>query len=324
MKSTMVVGFGLLMIASLLSVVVASSAFPSTVPAFLWSSHEHPIGEEITVKEAVRYQMLSPRNLVKAVISEGGLSNLLCSGKHDEQSTNLALIFIGKQIQSSEISKPRNADPVLLNLLKESFMKSNLSLAFPYVSTSDSEAIESSLISEFADACGQNLEMDNIVFSESCSLEGDNFKKLSDVNAVHDHLISRAKAGTQSQGSVIVFCHGGVSDMKTQKHYSEGRFFSELLQSLEQLNAKYTALYVSDPSRPIEYPSHRELQRFLAEGAFGNASGNSTMCDGLCQIKSSLLEGLFVGLVLLVILISGLCCMMGIDTPTRFETPQDS
>ncbi|RVX13000.1 hypothetical protein CK203_009710 [Vitis vinifera] len=31
-----------------------------------------------------------------------------------------------------------------------------------------------------------------------------------------------------------------------------------------------------------------------------------------------------LGIVLLIILISGLCCMMGIDTPTRFEAPQDS
>lgn len=30
------------------------------------------------------------------------------------------------------------------------------------------------------------------------------------------------------------------------------------------------------------------------------------------------------GIVFLLILISGLCCMAGIDTPTRFETPQDS
>ena len=30
------------------------------------------------------------------------------------------------------------------------------------------------------------------------------------------------------------------------------------------------------------------------------------------------------GIVLLVILISGLMCMMGIDTPSRFEAPQES
>lgn len=32
----------------------------------------------------------------------------------------------------------------------------------------------------------------------------------------------------------------------------------------------------------------------------------------------------FQAIVLLIILISGLCCMIGIDTPTRFETSQES
>lgn len=38
----------------------------------------------------------------------------------------------------------------------------------------------------------------------------------------------------------------------------------------------------------------------------------------------SVLLIMFQAVVLLIILISGLCCMMGIDTPTRFEAPVDS
>lgn len=133
-----------------------------------------------------------------------------------------------------------------------------------------------------------------------------------------------------------------------------GETFSELLKSMEELDEKYSVLYVSDPLRSVQYPSIREVGRFLAEAS--NGSSNST-CDGVCQIKSSLLEGLLVvssisysppiavhwspfyrrnhncfcssswliqGIVLLVILISGLCCMAGIQTPTRFETPHES
>ncbi|GAB4835065.1 hypothetical protein Ancab_033333 [Ancistrocladus abbreviatus] len=70
--------------------------------------------------------------------------------------------------------------------------------------------------------------------------------------------------------------------------------------------------------------SSLQIERFLAEASSGNRSVNSTVCDRVCQIKTSLLEGILAGIVLLVILISGLCCMMGIDTPTRFETNQDS
>lgn len=74
---------------------------------------------------------------------------------------------------------------------------------------------------------------------------------------------------------------------------SAGVILSELISSVEQSGAKYAALYVSDPFSSIQYPSYREIGRFLAEGASGNKSGNST-CDGVCQFKSSLLEGILV------------------------------
>lgn len=87
-----------------------------------------------------------------------------------------------------------------------------------------------------------------------------------------------------TEWTVIVFCVMG----------SAGEILSELITSLEQLGAKYSVLYASDPHRagqPSPYPS---LGRFLAEGAGQNGSANLTYCDGVCQIKSSLLEGLFV------------------------------
>lgn len=73
-----------------------------------------------------------------------------------------------------------------------------------------------------------------------------------------------------------------------------GEVFSELINSMDQSGERYAVLYVTDPFRSIQYPSHREIERFLAEGAAGNGLANSTICDEVCQIKSSLLEGLFV------------------------------
>ena len=68
-----------------------------------------------------------------------------------------------------------------------------------------------------------------------------------------------------------------------------GEILSELITSVETLGAAYEVLYVSDPFRSILY-SHRELERFLVEGSVGN----STVCDEVCKIKSSLLEGVLV------------------------------
>ncbi|XP_058198377.1 uncharacterized protein LOC131313896 [Rhododendron vialii] len=68
---------------------------PSTVPAFLWS----PLEDGNGIKEAVNYQTLSTKDLAKSVLSEGGWSNLLCSGKEAQQhSVDVALLFGGREV----------------------------------------------------------------------------------------------------------------------------------------------------------------------------------------------------------------------------------
>lgn len=67
-----------------------------------------------------------------------------------------------------------------------SFSNASFSVAFPYVSPPEEKvAMESSLISEFADACQHNLQLSNIAFLESCSVEGRNFDRIADVHSVH-------------------------------------------------------------------------------------------------------------------------------------------
>ena len=52
-------------------------------------------------------------------------------------------------------------------------------MAFPYVAPSDKETMENLLVSGFKEACGHGLQVSNIVFSESCSIEGGDFQKLA-------------------------------------------------------------------------------------------------------------------------------------------------
>lgn len=293
--------------------------FPSTAPAFLWSPHQDVYSRDV---EAVNYRTLITKDLAKSVMSEGGWSSLLCLGKETPQPLDFALLFVGKELQSEGISMTKKADPMLVDLLKVSFGGSNFSMAFPYVAaTEENKALENSLISEFEDTCGSGLGSNDIAVLNTCSLEGERFEKLADIPAVRDYLASKMEKRTMGQANLIVVCKGGSqTDSESELPLSEAQLLSQLISSVEHLNAKYTVLYVSDPNGAIRYHSHPDLRRFLAEG---NGSTNST-CDGVCQIKSSLLEGLLVAIVLLIILISGLCCMAGIDTPTRFETPQDS
>ncbi|KAF7132691.1 hypothetical protein RHSIM_Rhsim09G0130300 [Rhododendron simsii] len=289
---------------------------PSTVPAFLWSPHEDGFSSN-GMKGAVNYQTLSAKDLAKSVLSEGGWLNILCSGKEAQQhSVDVALLFVGRELPLWESCGTKHVDSSAVDFLKVSFTSANFSLAFPYIAASEEkEAVESSLVSEFAETCGHNLAGE-VAFMESCSLDGGNYEKLSDLKTFQDYLVSRMEKRQKGQADLAVFCLGSS--------HSESQILSELINSVEQSGARYTVLYVSDPLRPVQYPSYREVERFLAESASGNASRNFTACDGVCLVKSSLLEGIFVGIVLLIILISGLCCMAGIDTPTRFETPQDS
>lgn len=300
---------------AVLLAITANFALASTVPAFLWSPHSNGM------EKMVEYRTLSPRDLARSVMAEGGWSEYLCSAEEDEKSKNFAILFVGTELQSLDISRPTKTDPALVDLLKDSFSNSNFSLAFPYVSADNERAaIESSMISEFADTCQHNLGVRSIASVGSCSIEGENVHKLNDIHSIHDYMSSRIEGTSDGSTDLIVLCSGDSSD----ERLSDSSVLSQLLTSVNQLGAKYTALYVSNPFRSIKKVSDRGLERFLAEGTIGTEQSNATLCDEVCRIKASLLEGLLVGIVLLVILISGLCCMMGIDTPTRFETPQDS
>ncbi|XP_073114471.1 uncharacterized protein [Elaeis guineensis] len=297
-------------------------SFPTTAPAFLWSPH-HLSLSHYGVKEVVEYRTISPKNLAKSVLSEGGWSNLVCSGKDLHENVDVALVFVGRKLQSSDISKTKYLDPSLLDTLKLSFTSSNFFMAFPYVAISDEDdTLENSLMLGFAESCGDGLKVNHIAYLDSCSVNGQNLKKLQGLHSVHDFLASRMETRVSGQTDLIVFCNGGSKE--SDHTPSEGEVLSELISSLEQSGATYTILYASEPYRSFQYPTHLSLSRFLAEDTSTNGSFNSTFCDGVCQIKTSLLEGIFVGIVLLIILISGLCCMMGIDTPTRFETPGES
>ncbi|KAK2641570.1 hypothetical protein Ddye_023333 [Dipteronia dyeriana] len=267
------------------------SAVASTAPAFLWSPHLN----RLSSNNKLNYQTISPKDLANSVLSQGGWSDILCSDTQSSLSVDVALVFVGKELQSSHISGNKHADPALVNLLKDSFTSSNFSLAFPYISAPEDSMMESLLVSEFREACGNDLRISNVAISESCMPEDGDFLKLADLHSVQDHLLSRMENTPKEQADLIVFCNRGSHSMEQlDQPRPESEVISELIASLDKSGAKYAVLYVSDPVRSIQYPSHRELERFLAEGTAGNVSANSTSCDEVCQLKTSLLEGLFV------------------------------
>jgi len=195
-------------------------------------------------------------------------------------------------------------------------------MAFPYVSTSDDEKLESSLLSGFAANCNSGFERNDITYTDKCTVSGQDLYKYPNMDAINDLVVS-GRANPFGRTGLIVFCSGGFQRLGRLVK-SEGELLAQLVELLEDSGAKYTILYASQPSGLLESPSSLPLSRHLAEKKINDTKAGQSKCDGECLVKSSLLEGAFVGIVLLIILISGLMCMMGIDTPSRFEVPQES
>ncbi|XP_062204392.1 uncharacterized protein LOC133906483 [Phragmites australis] len=310
--------------AALLLMLVAArvaSAAPVMAPAFLWAPKNYGFFSD-GAKEAVHYQTISPKGLAKSVLQEGGWSNLVCSKEDSQKNVDVAIVFLGSKLQSSDISKDKQLDPALADTLKTAFTSSEFSMAFPYVAMSDDDdKLENMLLSGFAENCNNVFEGNHITYTDTCTVSGQDVKQHHTMDSIRDLVMSRMGNNPTRQTDLVVFCSGGFKELDSEK--SEGELLSELVDVLKKSGAKYTILYASQPSGLLENPTNLPLGRYLAEKTNTTKVGQGK-CDGECLVKSTLLEGTFVGIVLLIILISGLMCMMGIDTPSRFETPQES
>ncbi|KAM0864852.1 hypothetical protein ACQ4PT_043674 [Festuca glaucescens] len=295
-----------------------AAAAPLTAPAFLWAPENYGSDE---AKEAVHYQTISPASLAKSVLDEGGWSKLVCSREGSHKNVDIAVVFLGSKLQSSDMSKDKQVDPSLADTLKVSFAGSEFSMAFPYVAMADDDKLETSLLSGFAENCDSDFQGNHITYTDTCTVSGEDLKKHQNMDSIHDLVMSRMGRKPSGKTDLIVFCNGGFKDLDNAK--SEGELLSELVSLLKKSGAKYTVLYASQPYGLVENASNLPITRYLAEKTNTTTKPGLDGCDGECVVKSSLLEGVFVGLVMLIILISGLCCMMGIDTPSRFEAPQD-
>ncbi|KAK9087356.1 hypothetical protein Syun_029750 [Stephania yunnanensis] len=113
----------------------------------------------------VDYRTIPQKDLAKFVLSEGGWSKLLCIGEKVRRLVDVALVFVGKELQSSAISRNEHEDPTLLHLIKES------------------NNMEDSLITGFTDHYGHGLERKNVVVLESCAVDG--YQKLANMQSAH-------------------------------------------------------------------------------------------------------------------------------------------
>ncbi|VAI30135.1 unnamed protein product [Triticum turgidum subsp. durum] len=261
-------------------------AAPVTAPAFLWAPKNYGLSPN-EAKEVVHYQTISPKSLADSVLEEGGWSNLVCSKDGPQKNVDVAVLFLGSKLQSSDISKDKQVDPALADILKLSFSSSEFSMAFPYVAMSDDEALENSLLSGFTENCEDGSGGNHITYTDTCTASSESVKKHLNMDSVQD--LVKSRMGNNQPTELIVFCSGGFKDSTK----SEGQLLLDLVSVLDKSGAKYTVLYASQPYGLLENPSDLPLARYLAEKT-NTTKPVLEKCDGECQLKSTLLEGVFV------------------------------
>lgn len=312
----------LLLLSAFANVVLC---YTPTVPALIWSDNPSRYSGYDN-EGSVNYNIISPGDLAKNVLEMAGWSQILCSEKKRDEAAEVALVFIGSKLRSQDISHNGGTDAELIELLKESFKDSDFSMAFPYVALSeDRGSVTNSLLSGFMKNCDHGFRKIEIAATASCSVEGANIKKLSDLKAVKEYVNEKEQLKAGGDTNLIFVCSDKSSVMEeSARTEMESKNLASILMGLKQSGIAYSVLYTSDPYERAPALRFEKLERLLISNASGNASTNVTYCDKVCQSKASILEGFLVGLVLLIILLFGLSCMMGIETPARFEAPHES
>lgn len=129
------------------------------------------------------------------------------------------------------------------------------------------------------------------------------------------HWASDLAAAPPAHGTaLLLFCLPADSTAPL----SSGATLLQAYSMLENVTSGFAALLVPETAPAGKATCTRSLLI-----AHPPPAVNGT-CDATCRTKATLLEVLFVAVVMIIALVSGLCCLVDLDSPTRFETPQDS
>lgn len=142
-------------------------------------------------------------------------------------------------------------------------------------------------------------------------LHGGSMKRiqLSEVDAWLLNIAEQAPRGTQA---LLLVCKS-----QSNPGLPGNQVLSSVLNTAKSMDWDYLALYgggcddAASVVRVLDSVARRQVQET-----------KNTTCDSKCKVQVSFLEGLLVGILLLVILLSGLSCLNYLETPSKFWTEQ--
>eukprot|EP00271_Cylindrocystis_brebissonii_P011682 TRINITY_DN29592_c0_g1_i1.p1 TRINITY_DN29592_c0_g1~~TRINITY_DN29592_c0_g1_i1.p1 ORF type:complete len:322 (+),score=55.31 TRINITY_DN29592_c0_g1_i1:297-1262(+) len=303
----------------LLSLAGFSGALGSTsVPVFLWSNLGFFQGAQ-----PVDYQVRSIHSFAADLFRSLHLE--APAAQQEVSSTvvtrpDVVVAIISKELQSDHLALygADEGDASPLRVLKNAFASATTSTVLPHVARpSFVEPEDVSVANAIARAFQNSAPAGRLAVSGGCA-ELPTAVQLNDAEEIKAYLETRS---TSEEALLLLVClpasplaHGVKALEK------EGEVAKAILSAVAEGSRSHVVVYTSEGGRtPF-------LRRSLVDESSGAnwTAHTDTLCDEDCHTLASLLEIIAVALVLIITLLSGLCCLAAIDTPTRFELPRET
>lgn len=293
-----------------------------SVPAFVWSN----TGFVQSSSSSLEYQTISFEKLISDLFgalkgqSKEELSQNTVFSATVGEKPDLVLAFVGKELNSQHLAQYGEDEELTANPLssiKTALDDATSSRVLPYI-TSETSKTQESVTAQLLNVFRENFPEGQAVIVGDCQITPAGGRTLKAVDDVKAYLEERAVKKLEGQTDLLLMCAPSTeADAERDLLLREGGLFSSAYSSIQEFGVKHVVLYTSDPKESIG------ARRIVLDTDTTAVTYNRT-CDDSCLTRSLMLETLAVVIVLLITLISGLCCLGAVDSPTRFEAPRDS
>eukprot|EP00246_Nothoceros_aenigmaticus_P007042 TRINITY_DN2063_c0_g1_i1.p1 TRINITY_DN2063_c0_g1~~TRINITY_DN2063_c0_g1_i1.p1 ORF type:complete len:322 (-),score=32.24 TRINITY_DN2063_c0_g1_i1:581-1546(-) len=302
-----------------LATVVCGDVFEQ--PVYVWSDHRCLSPEDRTSQDLADTHSDFAMQFLQSYIG----TESKCLDRHIP-AAETAVVFIGNELRLSDESLVSSTEGFNLQvLLKTSGVTAGYSVELRAVgSSTERSSVAATLVATAASSPSDNLG--KIAAVGACGIKSKDIASFG-LEDLTEYLEARKEARRSGSTDLLIVCMSpddGFTRHELMQY--EGKVLSETLSVLQTTGTSYVALYTSDWTGESYGRSRSLIESEPDTNGTSNTTGNSTgpVCNELCRKRATLWESLFVFLILLIILISGTCCMTGVNTPTRFETSKES
>ncbi|CAI6006034.1 unnamed protein product [Closterium sp. NIES-64] len=303
--------------------------------------------------EAVSYESVQGSALPSLLFDPSRDDSIFSS--FAEERPGVVLVFLGKEIRTTDLSSPTGSVEPLKALLSQSAS----SKVFPYVQPLDhadtAHALDALLASFSSLAYAGHAAV-----SASCGpVSRPGTHRFSGEDSLQDLLNNRASVRASRELDMVLYCSDGPAsaDSHDDAVAAETTELSNLVSHIKAITPNYALFYTALPDADVgaqrrllaaadDYPAAGTGAADAAAAGGGEGVGAGAdagagaegvegqkvvkaavaknKCGPTCKTRTALLEGIFAGIVMLMILVSGLTVLSQIDTPTRFEVSREA